>query len=366
MPARPRLSVRFPRQPRRGSVVLFVLGVILLTSFLLTRLIDRAAGELLAETKAATRTALRDEAYSALEVTLAVLADVSANDNGLHSPQQGWSDPLEYAGYEPPAGYQIVVSFEDETGKLPLASTSDSVLQHYLETIGATTIQAERLADALLGWTKSDYIPSFSEADPRTYENSALPYAPPHRALRTFEELRAVAVARELFFDADGRWTELGDKFRADASLFSFSKVNINTARPSVLVAMGVNTAQAVALTDELTATADPARAPKFYRSIDQAATEHGAELSQFGFGADIQCLRVRVIVHRGATVFSLEAVVQPGSSSRAAATAPLATVTPDPNAPVATPVDPRALTRKSIDYPFSILELRETDGPAQ
>lgn len=368
MPARPQPPSGFPRHSRRGSVILFVLGVILLTAFLLTRLIDRAGVELLAETKAGSRTALRDEAYSALEVALAVLADASANDNGLHAPQQGWDNPLDYAGYQPPAGFDLAVAFVDETGKLPLASTSEAVLQHYLETIGATNPEAERLTDVLLAWTKADYLPRTSDADPETYANAALPYAPPQRPLRTFEELRAVAVARELFFDADGRWSELGGRFREDVSLQTFTNVNVNTARPSVLVALGLDPTRAVALAEELTPAADPTRDPKFYRSIAEAAAVHGAELSQAGLGADVQCLRVVVTVRQGARVFSLEAVVQPGGTPAAgrAAAAPAALPAADANARPATPVDPRTLTRKSIDYPFRILELRETDGPAQ
>lgn len=366
-----------PRHPRRGSVILFVLGVILLTAFLLTRLIDRAGGELLAETKAASRTTLRDEAYSALEVSLAVLADVAANDRGLHAPAQGWGNPLEYAAYEAPPGFTVTVSFEDETGKLPLATVSGTVLQQYLVNIGSTTTDAERLADALLAWTKTDYLPRTSEADPRTYENAALPYAPPHRALHSFEELRAIAIIRDLFFDHEGQWTELGDKFRADVSLQSFNRVNVNSARPSVLVALGLDPTLAVTMADELAPTPDPSRDPKFYRTIAEAAAEHGTGLTTAGLGADVQCLCIRVTVRQGARVFQLEAVVSPGGNR---ARTPTEATTPTTTAPTtsdssanpaattnpATPVDPRAITTKSIDYPFRILELRETDGPAQ
>ena len=363
MPARPQFPPSFPRRPRRGSVVLFVLGVILLTAFLLTRLIERAGTELLAETKSAGRGTLRDEAYSALEVSLAVLADASANDGGLHAPQQGWGDPLVYAGYEPPAGFGITVTFEDETGKLSLASTGEVELEQYLGTIGATAIEAERLTDALMVWTKADFLPASSEADPRTYESSALPYAPPFRAIRSFDELRAIAVVRELFFDEDGRWTELGEKFRTDASLHSFNRVNVNSARLSVLMALGVEPAQAGLVADEMALGRDPTREPKFYRTINEAAAVHGATLAQSTLGADVQCLRVHVAVQRGFHVFHLEAVVQPGGGGGAA---PAAAPPTDPNARPPTPVDPRAITRKSIDYPFRILELRETDGPVQ
>lgn len=358
-PPRPKYD---PRQSRRGSVILFVLGIVFLAAFLLTRLIDRASGELLAETKAASRTLQRDQAYAALEVTLAVLADAAANDGGLHAPQQGWDNPLDYADYEPPAGFAVAISFEDETGKLPLAAATDAVLQNYCEAVGATQIEAERLADALLAWTKADYLPGTSDTDPRTYENSPLPYAPPYRALRTYEELRAVAVVRDLFFDEDGHWTELGEKFRADSSLQSFTQVNVNSARPSVLVALGLDSARAVSLAESLTSAPTPGREAKFFRSINDAAAEHGGDLGQMGLGADVQILRIRVTVREGAHVFELEAVVQPGNNS-APSPARTAAAPIDPNARESTPVDPRSITSKRIDYPFRILELLEKDG---
>jgi len=355
---------------REGSVILFVLGVILLTAFLLTRLIDRAGTELLADTKAANRAALRDQAYAGLEVTLAVLADVSSADGGLHAPQQGWDKPLEYAGYEPPQGYEVFVSFEDETGKLPLPTVNEAVLQHYLEGIGVGVSDAERLTDALLVWTRKGYLPASPEADPRNYENSPLPYQPPARALRSFEELRAISVVKELFFDADGRWTELGDRFRAGVSLYDFSNVNINSAQSSALVGLGMDPTQARAVAQQGKKPGDPATAPEFFRSVGEAASLYGGGLAQAGLGADVQCLRVNVTVRQGARIFTLSAVIQPGGGNNARnsanSQAGAVDANPDPNARPPTPVDPRELTRKSIDYPFGILELREIDGPAQ
>jgi len=356
----------FPRRVRRGSVILFVLGVVLLTSFLLTRLIDRAGTELLAESKAANRTTLRDQAYGALEVTLAVIADVSAADGGLHAPQQGWDHPLEYANYEPAAGFDVSVAFQDETGKLSLPTVNEAVLQHYLETIGASVSEAERLTDALLVWTKKDYLAGSSDADPRNYENSPLPYKPPMRALRSFEELRAVAVVRELFFDKDGNWTELGRHFRSDASLYDFSNVNVNSANSSVLVGLGVDANQADSFSRETAAAGKDPAGNRYYRSVAEAAGALGTATAQTGLGADVQCLRIQVTVKQGGRIFTIDAVVQPGGGGAQGAAADPNADPADPNAPPPTPVDPRALTRKSIDYPFRILELREIDGSAQ
>ncbi|HYC70703.1 MAG TPA: hypothetical protein VEB66_05820 [Opitutaceae bacterium] len=344
----------FPRRrPNRGSVILFVLGVILLTAFLLTQLIARAGSELLVESRAARLSELRAEAYSALEVTLAVLADFRAVDDGLHAPQQGWSDPLAYAGYQPGAGLTVAVRFDDETGKLPLAAADAATLERYAETIGLERMEAERLADALLAWTKADHVASFAENDPLRYEMGDLPYAAPQRPLRSFEELRAVAVAQDLFFEPDGRWSELGERFREDASLHRFSQVNLNTARPSVLVALGLSPAQAVAIAESLAPV--PGTPVKYFRTAGDAATAEGLDLTGVNVGTDVRCLRVRIAVRRGGVPFLLEAVVRIGGGGGGS--------TPRVEEG-AVPSEPRPATRKRVDYPFGILELRESHQP--
>ena len=85
----------------RGSVILLVLGLVLLTSFMLMRFIDRAHTELLTEAKHGQQVPLRHEAYSALQITFAVLEDIAAIDEGLHSPNQCLGEPLDYFDYTP-------------------------------------------------------------------------------------------------------------------------------------------------------------------------------------------------------------------------------------------------------------------------
>lgn len=345
-----------PARRRRGSVILFVLGVVLLAAFLLMHLVERAGSELLVESRATRETALRARAYTALEVTAAVLADVRAIDGGLHAPAQGWSDPLAYAGFVFAPGEVIEVTFEDETGKLPLATADEVTLQRYGEAIGLARTDAERLADALLVWMRPDHLPAFAESDPARYENLETPYAPPERMLRSFEELRAVAVAQELFFHADGSWNELGERFRADASLHRFNRVNINTARPSVLVALGLTPDLAIAVAEAM-GPADGLE-PLYFRDVAEVAAGTGLDLTGADVGAAAQCLRIRILARQGAVTLLLEAVLQAGGGG--AATAP-------PAPPVeegALPVEPRPITRKRVDYPFRVLELRERLAP--
>ncbi len=106
------------RRSKKASVLLVVLITILFTAFALVAFIDKASNDLLVEARAAASNRLRVDAYSALEVTLGVLNEFLQVDGALHSPAEGWGDPLEFAGYEPASGRTVEVTFEDESGKL--------------------------------------------------------------------------------------------------------------------------------------------------------------------------------------------------------------------------------------------------------
>src|SRR3954469_15121506 len=86
---------------RQGSVLVIVMVTIIFAVFALVVFMDKASNDLLVEQRDAEARRLRREAYSALEVTLAVLSEWRAVNNGLHSPSEGWSDPLTFAAYTP-------------------------------------------------------------------------------------------------------------------------------------------------------------------------------------------------------------------------------------------------------------------------
>lgn len=339
------------RRAERGSVILLVLGVILLTAFLLTRLMERAGTELQVESRSARRGALREEAYGALETVLAVLADARAAQGGLHSPAQGWDTPLDFAGYEPERGRTVDVAFDDETGRLSLPRAGEASLQNLLVSLGAMPAQAEELTDAVLAWTNAGHVPRFAESDPQRYELERPPYRAPRRPLRSWEELRAIPVARELLFDEQGDWNEIGRGLRQYVSLHGFARVNVNTAPPPVLQALGLDPSRL-----EAVRLPGPAGGPPpVFRSAAEAAGVLGPAVGQPGLGADILCLRILVTVREGGRTFHLSATVRPATRDAPgeAATDPAA----QENAP-------RPATRKNIDYPFRVLELRESDHP--
>jgi len=96
---------------------------------------------------------------------------------------------------------------------------------------------AQHLADVLLSWIQQTYVPTTGIA--ADYEQSAIPYDPPLRSLRSYGELAAIDFAKEVLYDEAGRPNALWWRFHNDISLFNFQKPNINGANPDVLWAVG-------------------------------------------------------------------------------------------------------------------------------
>jgi len=342
--------------PERGSVVIFVLGIILLAAFLLTQLQSKALVELATESKAAQRAGLRQEALSGLEASFAVLADESAARSGLHDTAEGWDHPLSLMNYEPAEGYTVEAAVEDETGKLSLPMADEETLGAFLDAIGCPTSAQERLVDSLFVWTRPDRLSTEGNADSALLAAAKLPYEAPQRALRSFAELRAIPAARELFFDEFGEWNELGRRFQAGISLFAFNASNVNSARPEVLLARGVDAARIAAMT---AAREQQNSHPSVFRSTAELSAAWGGDATRPGLGTDALCLHVIITVKSGARSYRLDAWVRPPGAAASAATGRRQTKTVE-----ATPVvSVRNNPPKKVDYPFQILELRDNDG---
>ena len=191
--------------PRRGSVVIVVLVTLLFAALLLTRLIETSGPDLIIAMRVADRDRLRADAYGALETTLGALQDFRTVDGGLYAPTQGWSDPLGYAGYVPREGVTVDVAFEDESAKLSLPRLNLDTLNGLLVQLGLTVPDAARVADAIFVWTRNGYVAAESATSAEVYEQGDPPAEPPYRSLRSFDELAGIAVAKDFFYDADGR-----------------------------------------------------------------------------------------------------------------------------------------------------------------
>jgi general secretion pathway protein K len=317
---------------------------------------------------------------------LAVLQEFHTVDGALRSPAEGWEAPLEFAGYTPPEGIAVAVSLEDESGKLSLPHADFTTLRDLFVLLGQKQTDAERLADALLVWMRPGYEPvdSFS-ARATDYERDAVPFDPPGRSLHSFSELASIKFVRDLFFDDRGQANELWRRFIDSVSLYDFNQPNINSARDTTLAALGgYDDTNVRKITDYLGRAGSYVReGPTFFRTQQDVAALVGQAMASPRLSTQISCLRVNITVREGSTSFNLSAVVVlPGGARLPPADAPTSATNTTPAAstpsnanttgsgatggPVtstsATPPTAGGASLPALNYPFTLLEIREND----
>jgi general secretion pathway protein K len=341
---------------RRGSVIVVVLVTLMLAALMLVRFMEDSAVELTLATRQADRDRLRADAYYSLETALAVMAEIKVLDGDLHAPEQGWGDPHGYAGDAPREGVTVEFEFVDESGKASLPGLGFTQLVALAEALGLTETDARSFADGLLVWTTEEHIPQDPDAEASNYERADPPHKPPGRGLRSWDELRAVRVARDFVYDEEGALTAFGAALREAVSLYAFEGSNVNAMHPALAVARGWDLAQ-LATVEAYKAgrTGRPPGAPPWFRGVGDLGPLIGANADTEGLGATVKLLRVRVRVAEGAARVMLDALVAMDDAvalPAAAGTEP----------PAAAPAE--AAARESLNYPFRVLEIIETSGP--
>ena len=353
----------------RGSVVVVVLITLLFASFLLTRLIESSSTDLLIAVRVADRDRLRADVRAAMETTLAALMDFRAVDGGLYAPTQGWDDPLGYAGFVPREGVTMEVTFEDESAKLSLPRINLDTLNTLLVQLGLTAPDATRVADALFVWMRNGHVAAETATSASVYEQADPPAHPPYRSLRSFDELAGIAVARDFFYDENGRPKPLWDDFTRAVSLYQFGSTNLNSASPTVLMATGWDASQTDALQKYLATPVSTTKTRPYIRSLQEARRQVG-NVAARNLGAQIQCLRINITAHQGPAQLKLSTLVT--WSGQASLPAPLAATPesttaatgPGQTANAAVQAQTKAAAANTLRYPFTVLDLSETTLP--
>ena len=373
-------KTRLCAAPLRSSVLVLVLISMVFTAAALSLFVEKASNDLMVEVRQADAKRLRQEAFSALEVTLAVLEDFRQADNGLHSSGEGWGDPLTWAGWTPSEGRKVEIAFQDESGKIPLLHADLPTLTNLFENWQMAPIDAGKLADAIMGWMQSGYL--YSTALSTDYQQAQIPYAEPARALRSYSELAAVDVAKDVFFDENGVPNDNFWRFVDDCSIFTFAQPNINGTNADVMAAVGQYTdAQQKHIGDFLAGTGEFAQqGQQYFKNASGLAAIAGLGGSAAPFGTTITALRIVITVHDGRSQYRLAAVVAPQGGAginQTNATNPNQTASPSETAatPVASTAQPSstatsastaAAASQSINYPFTLLEMLEEDDIPQ
>jgi len=368
-------------RPLRSSVLVLVLVTLVFTAAALTAFVEKAGNDLMVEVRRSDAKRLRQEAFSALEVTLAVLEDFREADNGLHSTAEGWGDPLTWAEWTPSQGRSVDVSFRDESGKVPLAHADLTTLTNMFEAWQMAPADAEKLADAIEGWMARGY--SYTTTLTPDYPDAAVPYAEPQRPMRSFTELAAIDDARDVFFDENGLPNGNYWRFVDDFSLFNFPQPNANGANADVMAAVGQYTdVQRQHISDFLNGTGQYANdGQQWLQNAAQLAAVAGLGGNAGTFGTTIAALRINVTVHDGRSQYRVSVVVAPqgGATTNQTlatnATAAASNASPATTASITSTAQPSstansatasAAASQSINYPFTLLEILEDDDIPQ
>jgi hypothetical protein len=370
------------KQSRRASVLVVVLVTLVFATTALLLFIERASTDLIVHVRDADRLRLRQEAYSALETTLAVLVDFQEVLGGLHSPAEGWSDPLEWADYEPQEGHEVTIEFVDESGKLSFSKVDFQTWFDLFVSWGAQESDAELWADSLLGWTQEDYVPvSFDAPEAKDYERDVIGFIPPQRPLRSMSELKAIENIREVFFDETGRPTSFYNRFVDSVSLFEYDAPNLNSAPESVLAALGKYDENQQSLLSDYRNSEGiyRGRSSGYFTSADEVSSILGEGGVAPGFGAEIQALRINITVRQVSASYRLSVVVAPPNGAKLVAAPAIPrkksssqeeteeTVEPERASSVAEQIaneDNDGDEPIDLEYPFTLLEIREIDAP--
>jgi len=392
----------FRRRPRQASVLIIVLVTIVFATTALLAFIEHSSDQLIVPVRHAAANRMRAEAYSALDTTLAVLVNFYTVNGGLHSPCEGWNDPLsqDWGGYTPAEGHTITVSFEDESGKMSLPNATAQNLTDLFTYWQMDSGTVAQLVDDYFTWTKTNYVPTSNNVPTLAdFQNDPLPFNPPVRSLRSWDELATIDGFRDEFFDAQGRPNVYGRRFRDAFSLYKFTTPNINAVNPNTLAVLaqldddaqqGLRSA-VLGDVDPVTAgdpnaipyAAGPAHPAQSYFGTIQTATQVSGASSLTGLGVTISALRVNITVKQGDAIFNLSALVTtttattaatavaapaPAASAGTGTTATTSTATATEIPPIILPstttsnTTTSSATTTTIGYPLAILELTESD----
>jgi hypothetical protein len=291
---------------------------------------------------------VRSFGYGMLEVALATVQEIALIDEGkLYAGEQGWSDPIAYAGIPIPEGWEVSIRIRDEGGKLPLNTMSEELLNKLLEeTLDFDFGTARELSSTLVDWIDENDNRRLNGAESDEYLRNNPPYKAANRPLQSLEELSLLKVWEDEFFDEDGNPNELFTQLSGLVSVMNTGAVNLNAAPAEVL---------------EVLALEGGWQDDTLFDGLEEPYLKKAPEGAGESSGVEISLLRVTVTLKRGDVPFVISALVEPtfsaesdsGSSGGGGGSA-LGSSAGD--APKTGSIE----EQDAINFPFKILQLSE------
>jgi general secretion pathway protein K len=334
------------QRKQRGSVLVAVLAIILVITFMVTRFMNEAVEDLEYRAIFNEPSDVRAFAYGMLEVALATVQEVALIDDGkLYAGEQGWSDPISYAGIIIPNGWSVSISMRDEGGKLPLNTMSEELLNQLLEQqldldFGTT----RELSSTLSDWIDEDDKRRLNGAESDEYLRNNPPYRAANAPLQSLEELRLLKVWEDEFFDEAGIPNELFVQLSGLVSVMNTGSVNLNSAPAELL---------------ELLARQDGWQDDYLFDGLEEPYLKKPPESAGQISGVEISLLRITINLKRGDVPFTISALVEPNFSAQSSSGSAASGSVPGGGSENK-PKTGSAEEQDAMQLPFKILQLSE------
>ena len=284
---------------QQGSVLVAVLAIILLITFMVTRFMNEAMEDLEYRAIFNEPANVRSYAYSMLEVALATVQEVALIDDGkLYAGEQGWNDPIRYAEIEVPENWEVKIEVRDESGKLPINTISESLLNRLLEEgLDFDFGTSRELSSILLDWIDVGDERRLNGAESDDYLSKSPPYQAANRPLQSLEELRLLEVWKDEFFDEDGMPNEKFKELSGLVSVLNTDSVNLNAAPGPVL---------------DILSRENGWQQDSLFDGLEQPYMKNAPTSSNDNSGVEVSLLRITVHLMRGEIPFVISVLVKP------------------------------------------------------
>jgi len=233
---------------KKGAILVFVLGIVVLLGSLCLRLMEETVKELRLVSQYHKRDDLRLHAYSLLDITVGVLSEFRLLDDQSLKSGGGWENPLQWSEISPvDERVKWSVSLKGESGKLPIFKTNEKVMKEIfaiMHTGGSGLLDeddGQPYYDAWMDWQDADENEREEGAEDDFYEDQIPPYFTSGKNIESFEELRMIKgfgfdaddpEEGGLFFDELGNETQNMKNFRESFSFYHEGPLNICEASP--------------------------------------------------------------------------------------------------------------------------------------
>ena len=362
----------------KGSVLVFVLAMIVLLAVLSLRLMKETTQELRHVSQFHKRDDLRTYAYSALDLTVGVLNEFRMVLGKLNDPGLGWGDPLSYAGISPSdllsdsSGEMINspikwdVRLLDESGKIPFHEIKEqdlAALFAFMQSGEDSLINeddGQPFVDALKDWQDQDDEERDEGAEDDYYEDLDPPYWTPDRKVENFDEFRMIKgfsydrnepESSGIFFDELGNETPNLVNFKNTFSFFNEGGFNPDGASDFLLRFLAGEDTSAYEDLNESRNSDSATDKKRFQQLVSELASKRGLKVNQ-----NAKVFRLEINVNRGKSNFQLHAILLDIVSK--------GTTPSNRNSSAQKKGEKKRSPRNvKVQYPFRILALRENEN---